>query len=91
MTATYHLKITGRVQGVGFRMYLRQEAERLGVCGWVRNRRDGSVEAMVQGAQDAVDALIERARHGPRDARVTGVGVSAGDGSYSGFEMRATE
>ena len=67
------LVITGTVQGVGFREALREEARRLGVRGWVRNRRDGSVEALLHGAPEAVDALTEWARRGPRLARVTGV------------------
>ena len=54
-----HLLVTGTVQGVGFREYMRREAQALGVKGWVRNRRDGSVEALVQGEPDAVRKLIE--------------------------------
>ena len=62
---TQHLLIHGRVQGVWFRESMRSEAERLGVAGWVRNAPDGSVEAVVQGPAEAVDALIEWARNGP--------------------------
>ena len=62
---TLHLLIQGRVQGVWFRESMRREAERLGVTGWVRNAPDGSVEAVVQGSADAVDALIEWAHTRP--------------------------
>ncbi|MBV5325101.1 MAG: acylphosphatase, partial [Rhodospirillaceae bacterium] len=59
---TLRLRIHGRVQGVWFRESMRQEAERLGASGWVRNAPDGSVEAMVQGSETAVDALVDWAR-----------------------------
>ena len=89
---TRHLRVRGRVQGVGFRMYMQHEAQRHGVTGWVRNRHDGSVEAVVQGESQAVDALIAWARHGPPSARVTDVQVSDTDpGEYAGFEQRPTE
>jgi acylphosphatase len=68
---TRHLEIRGRVQGVGFRDALCAEAERLGVSGWVRNRSDGSVEALVQGPDDALEQLIAWARRGPPLAKVT--------------------
>ena len=71
-----NLRIHGRVQGVGFRYLLAREAERLGVKGWVRNRRDGSVEALLDGAPVQVDALIAWARIGPPAARVERVEVS---------------
>ena len=88
---TRHLRVRGRVQGVGFRMYMQHEAQRHGVTGWVRNRHDASVEAVVQGESQAVDALIAWARHGPPSARVTDVQVSDTDaGDYSGFEQRPT-
>jgi acylphosphatase len=72
------LRIRGRVQGVGYRDALCQEAQRLSVAGWVRNRSDGSVEALVHGEPQAVEALIAWARTGPPAARVVGVTVEAG-------------
>jgi acylphosphatase len=71
-------------------MYLQHEAQQRGVTGWVRNRADGSVEAVLHGPSDAVDAVTEWVRHGPPKARVTDVQVSEGDGAYSGFDMRPT-
>jgi acylphosphatase len=87
---TRHVTIRGLVQGVGFRHYMRREALRLGVAGWVRNRHDGSVEAVVHGSCDAVDALIGWAQHGPPSARVTDVQVTEESGTFEGFEQRPT-
>ena len=70
---TIRLLISGRVQGVGFRDALLREAERLGLRGWVRNRGSGAVEALAQGREDAVAALLAWARHGPPAARVESV------------------
>jgi len=67
---TIRLLISGRVQGVGFRDALQREAERLGLHGWVRNRDAGAVEALAQGGEAAVAALLEWARRGPPAARV---------------------
>ena len=86
-----HLDIFGQVQGVGFRYRFSEQAQRLGVTGWVRNRRDGSVEAMVAGAPEAVEALLAWARVGPPAARVERVEVSAAEGAFAGFEPRPTE
>lgn len=88
---TRHLAIRGRVQGVGFRNYLACKAQQFGICGWVRNRTDGSVEAVVDGPASAVDAIIACAQRGPRAAQVTAVTVSDALGSYAMFELRSTE
>jgi acylphosphatase len=87
---TRHLVITGKVQGVWYRESMRIEAERLGVAGWVHNRRDGAVEAMVQGDDKAVAQIIAWARRGPPAAAVTDVVVDEGSGNYAGFERLPT-
>lgn len=87
---TLHLVMHGRVQGVWYRDSMRREAERLGVSGWVRNRSDGAVEAMVQGAAAAVDELVRWAHRGPPLAEVAHVEVGPGSGSYAGFEVRGS-
>jgi acylphosphatase len=86
---TRHLHIQGRVQGVWFRESMRREAERLNVAGWVRNKPDGSVEAVVQGTDEAVAALVAWAKKGPPLARVERVELSETDGRFSGFERRS--
>ncbi|MDO8106942.1 acylphosphatase [Isoptericola sp. b441] len=70
-----HVVVHGMVQGVGFRWSMASEARRAGARGWVRNRSDGTVEAHVEGDQEAVDALVTWAHGGPRLARVTHVEV----------------
>lgn len=72
---TRRLRVIGFVQGVGYRDALRAEAERQGVSGWVRNRRDGNVEALLQGPADRVEAVIAWSRAGPPAARVLDVQV----------------
>jgi acylphosphatase len=86
------LKITGRVQGVGFRYATQREAARAGVRGWVRNRADGSVEVLAQGERAALDALLAWARRGPPGARVDDVRVEPApeEASHAGFELRPT-
>lgn len=69
---------------------MRQRAQQLGVTGWVRNRMDGTVEAMVQADTDAVDAIIEWARHGPASASVIDLQVEDGDGDYTTFDTVPT-
>lgn len=84
------LTIHGLVQGVGFRASLAREARRRGLAGWVRNRLDGSVEAVVAGAPAAVDELTRWAARGPPAARVARVDVEPASGEYTGFELRPT-
>ena len=86
-----HLRIFGQVQGVGFRDQFSQQAQRLGIAGWVRNRRGGNVEAMIQGSPAAVESLLAWARIGPPGASVERVEVSAAEGSFAGFSLRPTE
>ena len=73
------LRITGRVQGVGYRVWAERTATALGLRGWVRNRADGSVEIAATGEDAAVAALIEACRQGPRAAIVTAVDIGDGD------------
>ena len=88
---TLHLQILGRVQGVWFRESMRQEAERLGVTGWVCNLPDGSVEAVIQGSTEVVNALLAWTKTGPPMARVERVIVSesAAHDHFNHFERRA--
>jgi acylphosphatase len=72
-TTTIRVQITGRVQGVWYRGWTVDHARRLGLSGWVRNRRDGSVEAVFSGSEPAVRAMIELCRQGPPAARVGAV------------------
>lgn len=88
---TKQLKIEGLVQGVGFRYFMQRSARTLGVTGWVRNRMDGSVEAVVQGSAEAVAAIIERARRGPPSAHVTDIKISDADGRFGAFDLLPTE
>jgi len=74
-----HVRVTGRVQGVGYRAWAQRTAEALGVTGWVRNRPEGSVEAVVAGPGEAVEAMIAAMRDGPAAARVAAVEVADAD------------
>jgi acylphosphatase len=85
-----HLLISGRVQGVAYRMSMVDEAKHLGVTGWVRNRRSGEVEAVVRGSPDAVRAIIEWAKRGPMLAVVRSVQVEEAEGTFPDFETRTT-
>jgi acylphosphatase len=85
------LRIHGLVQGVFYRGWSRETARALGLRGWVRNRRDGSVEMLVHGGADAVQRLIEHCREGPPAARVTHIDVEdAQEDVPPGFETRPT-
>lgn len=89
-TVRAHLVVAGRVQGVWFRGAMQEEARRLRVAGWVRNRRDGSVEAEAEGEEGAVEALVAWARHGPPGARVMHVDTRriAAQGTEREFAIR---
>jgi acylphosphatase len=86
--------VAGGVQGVGYRAFLVREAARLGLAGWVRNRRDGTVEAVAAGTPAAVEAVVAAARRGPFAARVDALRqeeadlAEAGDGQ--GFTVAPT-
>lgn len=82
--------ISGRVQGVGFRYALADEARARNLCGWVRNRRDGSVEAVVAGPEADVEAVIAWARRGPPAARVSQVTVEPATTAAGEFEIVST-
>lgn len=87
--AARHVLVTGRVQGVGFRWFVREEARALGLAGWVKNLRDGRVEAWLEGAPEAVAAMIERIRAGRRPAQVEDVAVDERPASgLAQFEVR---
>jgi len=73
-----HVMVRGRVQGVGYRAWVEHEALRRGLDGWVRNRRDGNVEAVFAGPPDAVAAMVAACRRGPPSARVEAVDARAG-------------
>jgi acylphosphatase len=84
---TLHLVIHGRVQGVFFRQSMQREAQYLPVSGWVRNRSNGTVEAVVHGEPAAVDAMVRWAHKGPEMAHVERVDVDPTDGEYTNFEI----
>lgn len=86
MRITRHLRITGHVQGVWYRESMRREAENLRDGGWVRNRRDGSVEAMVHGEEEDVAAIIGWTWNGPPAARVDEVVITLAEGSFNEFQ-----
>lgn len=88
-----YLQITGKVQGVGYRASFETQARILKLSGWVRNRTDGSVEALLRGEPDALDSIIEWARRGPPSAVVSCVDVAErGDDAVTdaGFVVRET-
>jgi len=87
-----HVIVRGRVQGVGFRYALVDAATMMGAAGWVRNRRDGTVEALVQGEDTIVDAVVAWCRRGPPAARVTTVDVEPAtpESGATGFAMKPT-
>ncbi len=87
---TRHLIISGRVQGVCYRESLREQAENRGVAGWVRNRRNGSVEAVLHGSEADVQEVIAWCRRGPEMALVENLEVREEQGEFSEFERLGT-
>lgn len=85
-----HVFIEGRVQGVFFRSTTRRRAQSLGVTGWVRNLFDGRVEAVFEGAENAVRQMVQFAREGPPGAQVTNVDVEYSEytGEFDAFSVR---
>jgi acylphosphatase len=88
MKITKHVIVRGRVQGVNYRESMRMVAERLSVTGWVRNRIDGSVEAMVHGWPEDVSRILDWCRQGPPAAHVTSMQVNEASGEFETFERR---
>jgi len=86
-----HVIVEGRVQGVFFRAYTKEEADRLGLCGWVRNRRDGSVETLIEGDAAAVDRMIGWLNEGSPMANVVRVQIAEQEATgerHGGFIIR---
>lgn len=93
MSAALHLRITGRVQGVGYRAWTVRIATKLGLRGWVRNRADGSVEALAAGDPESLELFVEKCRRGPTFARVDDVAASPAESTgiaTEGFRETAT-
>jgi acylphosphatase len=89
VTVRRNVVVHGRVQGVGFRFALARAADSRGVAGWVRNRPDGTVEAVFEGQPDAVESLVRLSGDGPRGAAVERVEVADGEPEgLAGFEIR---
>ncbi len=87
----YRVVLSGRVQGVGFRAWIERTARTLGLSGWVRNLRDGSVEALFAGAPEVVDDMISRCRRGPDHARVEVLERhEESEAPLPGFQIRAS-
>jgi acylphosphatase len=90
MKTRVHLHVSGLVQGVFFRQYTKQKAQRLGVSGWIRNLPDGRVEAVFEGEDSAVKEIVEISRKGPSNAKVENVEVEWENfmGEFNGFSVR---
>jgi acylphosphatase len=90
-TRSVQVRIEGLVQGVAYRAWTESEANELGLGGWVRNRRDGTVEAVFSGDAAAVTEMLRRCERGPPSARVEGVRIVGEDvDAYHSFEVRPT-
>ena len=89
-TERLDVTVAGRVQGVGYRAFVREQARRLGLSGWVRNEPNGSVRAVAEGPRDVLEQLLDRLRRGPAMARVEHVTPywSAASGEFESFSVR---
>lgn len=87
-----HARVEGRVQGVGFRYFVLEQANRMGLTGWVRNRRDGSVEVVAEGERGKLEDLLAALRRGPRanTTRAVTPEWSAASGEFKSFRIRPT-
>lgn len=87
-----HVRLSGRVQGVGFRHFTKQNANQLNINGWVKNLPVGDVEAVFVGDEDKVNDMLEKMKEGPRSARVDDLSVDEEsdklDETFSGFSVR---
>jgi acylphosphatase len=85
-----HIRIHGKVQGVGYRFFATRVARRLGLKGWIQNMRDSSVEALIEGEAAAIDEWIEEIREGPRYAEVTKIDQESKDfsGRLADFDVK---
>lgn len=90
MMETRVIKIHGKVQGVGYRFFATRVARRLGLKGWIRNLRDGTVDAVVEGEPEAIDEWLEEIREGPRYAEVTKIDQEKKTylGKFGDFDVR---
>lgn len=91
--ACLHAWVGGQVQGVGFRMFVQEQAVKMDVKGWVRNRWDGRVEVMVEGERNILEQFLGQLRRGPRSAYVSELQFDwlAASGDLYGFTIRRTE
>lgn len=90
MKAQRHIRIHGKVQGVGYRFFATRVARRLGLKGWIQNNRDGTVDALVEGEASAIDEWVEELKEGPRYAEVTKIDQEAKDftGKLPDFDVK---
>lgn len=88
-----HLIIEGRVQGVGFRFFTREQAQKLGLTGWVRNKFDGNVETYAEGSQENLENWIGQLNRGPRSAFVTNIKREwkEAQGKFNNFQVLPTQ
>jgi acylphosphatase len=90
VTRTVHVRVTGVVQGVGYRAWTEQTARARGLDGWVRNRRDGSVETVIAGDEAAVEEMLKAFRVGPPNSEVEDVTVNDAEMPEAGFRVLST-